>query len=110
MIRGEKPISANDLLSKHAHTIQAPLEYRFLKYTVANEYKDYIQIKPNDHNIDVVPEFFDFENINVVTIRDGFKGEYSLQINVTDDFPVNLRGKPIEIKLEIIILQLKPVI
>ena len=100
--RGKKPISANDLLSKHAHTIQAPLEYRFLKYTVDNEYKDYIQIKPSDHNIDVAPEFFDFENINVVTIRDGFKGEYNLQINVTDDFPVNLRGKPIEIKLEVI--------
>ena len=97
-----KPISANDLLSKKVHTIQAPKEYRFLKITVADDYKNYIQIRPSDHNIEVAPEFFDFENINVVTIRDGFKGEYNLQINVTKNFPDNLRGKPIEIKLEVL--------
>jgi hypothetical protein len=84
------------------HTIQAPKEYRFLKITVADDYKNYIQIRPSDHNIEVAPEFFDFENINVVTIRDGFKGEYNLQINVTKNFPDNLRGKPIEIKLEVL--------
>ena len=97
-----KPISANDLLSKTVHTIQAPKEYRFLKYTVDEDYKNYIQIRPSDHNLEVAPEFFDFENINVVTIRDGFKGEYNLQINVTKSFPDYLRGKPIEIKLEVL--------
>ena len=97
-----KPISANDLLEKIVHTIRAPKEYRFLKYTVSDEYKKYIQIRPSDHNIEVAPEFFDFENINVVTIRDGFKGEYNLQINVTKNFPDELRGKPIEIKLEVL--------
>jgi hypothetical protein len=100
--RDTKPINANDLLYRLVHTIQAPLEYRFLKYTIEDEYKEYIQIKPSDHNIDMAPEFFDFENINVVTIRDGFKGEYNFQINVTKTFPARLRGKPIEIKLEVI--------
>ena len=96
-----KPISANDLLNRIVHAIRVPLKYNFFKYSVAADYEKYIKIKPSDHNIEVAPEFFDFENINVVTIRDGFKGEYNLQINVTDDFPDNLRGKPIEIKLEL---------
>ena len=97
-----KPISAYDLLEKLVHTIQSPTEYRFLKYTVPDEYKDFLEIGPSNHNIDVPAEFFDFENINVVTIRDGFKGEYNFQINVTDNFPKELRGKPIEIKLEVL--------
>ena len=99
--KGEKPISANDLLHRLVHTIQAPLKYNFLKYSVEKDYEKYIIIRPSDHNIEVAPEFFDFENINVVTIRDGFKGEYNLQINITSDFPEELRGKPIEIKLEL---------
>ena len=97
-----KAISANDLLNKIAHTIQLPLKYNFLKYYVDKQYQPYIKIKPSDHNIEVAPEFFDFENINVVTIRDGFKGEYNLQINVTKDFPDDLRGKPIELKIELV--------
>jgi len=96
-----KPISANDLISRYAHTIQAPLKYNFMKYSVEEKYQKFITIEPSDHNIEVAPEFFDFENINVVTIRDGFKGEYNLKINVTKDFPDNLRGKPIEIKIEL---------
>ena len=46
----------------------------------------------------MAPELFDFQNINVVTIRDGFKGEYYLKVVVNSNFPENLRGKPIEIK------------
>ena len=97
-----KSISANDLLNRIVHTIRLPLKYNFLKYSVDSQYKSYIKIKPSDHNIEVAPEFFDFENINVVTIRDGFKGEYNLQINITNDFPDDLRGKPIELKLELV--------
>ena len=97
----DKPISANDLLSRITHTIQAPLSYNFFKYSVSKDYEKFITIEPSDHNIYVAPEFFDFENINVVTIRDGFKGEYNLKINVTSDFPDELRGKPIEIKIDL---------
>ena len=99
--KGKKPINAADLLSGHVHTIREPLKYNFMKYSVEEKYKKYISIEPSDHNIEVAPEFFDFENINVVTIRDGFKGEYNLKINVTKDFPDNLRGKPIEIKIDL---------
>ena len=97
--RGTKPISANDLLERLVHTIKAPLKYNFFVASVSKEYEPYLDITPSDHNIDVAPEFFDFENINVVTIRDGFKGEYNLKIKVKDTFPQKLRGKPIEIKL-----------
>jgi hypothetical protein len=100
-VKGTKPISAYDLLYRLVHTIQSPKKYNFLKYTVDKEYQKYIKIGPSNHNEGVAPEFFDFENINVVTIRDGFKGEYNLQINVTEDFPDNLRGKPIEIKIDL---------
>ena len=93
------PYNANDLLYNLVHTIRKPLSYNFLNYTVEEELKPYITIVPSDHNINVAPEFFDFENINVVTIRDGFKGEYSLKITVADNFPKEYRGKPIEIKI-----------
>ena len=100
--KGSKPISAYDLLERRVHAIRAPTKYNFLKYSVNKEYEQYLSIAPSDHNIEVAPEFFDFENINVVTIRDGFKGEYNLQVNVTKDFPKELRGKPIELKLELV--------
>ena len=100
--KGSKKLNAYDYLFNIVHAIQLPLKYNFLKYVVDKEYEPYIKIGPSGHNIEVAPEFFDFENINVVTIRDGFKGEYNLQINVTKEFPEKFRGKPIEIKIELI--------
>ena len=97
----KKPISANDLLERIVHTIRKPTKYNFLKYVVEEKYQKYITIVPSDHNIEVAPEFFDFENINVVTIRDGFKGEYNLKITVSKDLPSELTGKPIEIKVNL---------
>ena len=96
---GDKELNGDDLLYRIAHSIKIPLEYRFLKYEVEKEYSKYISIKPSDHNRNVLPEFFDFQNINIATIRDGFKGEYYLIIYVDENFPDNLRGKPIEIKI-----------
>ena len=96
----KKSISAV-YLEALVHTIRKPLKYNFLNYIVEDKYKQYITIEPSDHNIEVAPEFFDFENINVVTIRDGFKGEYNLKIHIKNDFPENLRGKPIEIKINL---------
>ena len=88
-----------DLLYNLVHTIRKPISYNFFNYTVDEGLKPYITIMPSDHNINVAPEFFDFDNINVVTIRDGFKGEYSLKITVSQNFPEEYRGKPIEIKI-----------
>lgn len=97
----KKPISANDLLERIVHTIREPKKYNFLQYVVEDKYKEYITIVPSDHNLEVAPEFFDFENINVVTIRDGFKGEYNLKITVKKTLPDDLTGKPIEIKVNL---------
>ena len=97
--KGTEPLNANDLLYHLVHVINVPKKYNFLTYTVEKEYSQYITIEPSDHNIRVGPEFFDFDNINVVTIRDGFKGEYALKITVLDNFPDKLRGKPIEIQI-----------
>jgi hypothetical protein len=38
-----KPISANDLLYRITHTIQAPLKYNFLKYSVEKNMKNISQ-------------------------------------------------------------------
>ena len=99
--KGSEPINADDLLYSRVHAIKVPTAYNFLNYVVEKEYSKYINIIPSDHNAGVAPEFFDFQNINVVTIRDGFKGEYCLRITVSEDFPDNLRGKPIEIKIQL---------
>ena len=96
-----KVINAQDLMRNIVHTIREPISYNFLEYIIEDRYKEYIDIKPSNHNSEISPEFFDFGYINVVTIRDGFKGEYNLQINVTSDFPDSLRGKPIEIKINL---------
>ena len=96
-----EPINANDLLYNYVHTIRKPTSYNFFNYIVDEDLKKYIKIEPSDHNINVSPEFFDFENINVVTIRDGFKGEYNLKITIDESFPKQLRGKPIEIKIDL---------
>ena len=100
--KGDKHINAFDLMKNFTHTIQEPIKYNFLNYIIEDKYKEYITIKPSNHNIEIAPEFFDFGFINVVTIRDGFKGEYDLEINVTNEFPDYLRGKPIEIKIDLI--------
>lgn len=97
----KKAISAYDLLEGLVHTIKKPTKYNFLISEVEDKYKPYIDIEPSDHNINVPAEFFDFENINVATIRDGFKGEYNLKIYVNSTLPSELTGKPIEIKLKL---------
>ena len=86
---------------EYIHTIQDPISYNFLNYTVEERYRDFIYIKPSNHNIEISPEYFDFGSINVVTIRDGFKGEYNLKITVSNNFPDKYRGKPIEIKINL---------
>ena len=96
-----KPFNAYDLLFNLVHAVRKPTSYNFLKYIIDEDLKKYITVEPSDHNINVPPEFFDFENINIATIRDGFKGEYALKITISEDFPNEYRGKPIEIKIEL---------
>ena len=98
---GSKPINSFEFFHRFIHSIKLPLKYNFLNYIVEDRYKPYIRIAPSPHNIDVVGEFYDLESNNVITIKDGFKGEYYLQINITKELPEELKGKPIEIKIDL---------
>ncbi len=100
-IVGSQPISANDLLFRLVHSIQKPLAYNFMILNIPDEIKPYIDIVPSDHNIDVAPQFFDFMNINVVQIRDGYKGDYYYKLSIKNDFPESLMGKVYEIKIDL---------
>jgi hypothetical protein len=42
---------------------------------------------------------FDFQSINVATIRDGFKGDYYYQLTVAENIPDSLRGKLIALNV-----------
>jgi hypothetical protein len=89
-----KPINANDLLYNLKHAIMLPLSYNFMNVTFEDEgLEQYISIKPSGHNIDTAPLFFDFENINVATIRDGFKGRYFYHIIVSSSLPDKYKGR-----------------
>src|SRR5690606_7849288 len=99
---GSKPISANDLLTRYKHAIQVPLKYNFLRLEIPEEIRPYVTIYPSDHNVDVAPLFFDFQNINVVTIRDGYKGDYFYKIDLAPEVPEELRGRLWNIKVHIV--------
>eukprot|EP01107_Rhizomastix_libera_P001783 TRINITY_DN12_c0_g1_i1.p1 TRINITY_DN12_c0_g1~~TRINITY_DN12_c0_g1_i1.p1 ORF type:complete len:2397 (-),score=564.07 TRINITY_DN12_c0_g1_i1:64-7254(-) len=94
------PINANDLLYNLKHSIKVPKSYNFLELTFKEpELKQYITIAPSGHNVDTAPLFFDFENINVATIRDGFKGRYFYQLTVLPNLPQKFKGKLHEISV-----------
>ena len=100
-VLGDMAISANDLLMGLVHSIQRPLSYNFLKINIPAELEGYVHIIPSDHNIQTAPQFFDFENINIVTIRDGFEGNYFLKLTIDESFPDELKGKLHSIQLSI---------
>jgi len=97
--RGSAPINADDLMRGAKHSIQAPLKYNFMNLAVPSELSNYVQIIPSTHNIEVAPLFFDFQNINVATIRDGFKGDFFYEITLSKDVPPQLMGKVWEINI-----------
>lgn len=99
--KGTMAINGYDLLTGAVHTIQKPTSYNFLKLKIPDEIKEHIEIIPSDHNIDVAPQFFDFQNINVVTIRDSFEGDYFYKLTVKDTFPEKYEGKFWEIGVDI---------
>ncbi|MGL4948072.1 MAG: hypothetical protein ACRC42_01660, partial [Mycoplasma sp.] len=89
----EQALNGNDLLYGWVHTIQKPTAYNFLILDIPSNIKDYITIEPSDHNIQTAPQFFDFDNINVVSINDGFEGNYFYKVKVKSTFPASLQGK-----------------
>jgi len=100
--RGSMFTSSHTIMKNSISNIQAPLKYNFIEPVIPEEIKPYITLKCSDHNIDVAPQFFDFTNINVVTIRDAFEGNYFYKLSVNDNFPDEYRGKMWEIKLNLV--------
>ena len=99
--KGEKTLNAHDFLYSITHSIQKPLSYNFMEVEVPEQIKDYITIEPSDHNIDVAPQFFDFQSINVVTIKDGFEGSYFYKLTIKENFPEKYKGRLWDIKVNL---------
>ena len=93
--------SNNDLMKDKVHSIQVPKEYNFLELIIPEPLKNYIEIKPSDHNKDLLPQFFDFQCINVVTIRDGYIGEYYYKMTLKPGLDEKYFGRLWEIKVNL---------
>eukprot|EP01022_Parablepharisma_sp_SALTPOND_P019390 TRINITY_DN3300_c0_g1_i1.p1 TRINITY_DN3300_c0_g1~~TRINITY_DN3300_c0_g1_i1.p1 ORF type:complete len:2552 (-),score=197.78 TRINITY_DN3300_c0_g1_i1:2042-9544(-) len=98
---GEKPLSANDLLRRRKRTIQLPLKYNFMELSIPDAIKNYVEIKPSDHNLDVSPNYFDFLDINIATIDDGKGARFYYKLKLSQDIPEALRGKVYEIGIKL---------
>ena len=96
-----QPLNADALMYHYKHSIKKPTAYNFLIYNIPDNLKPFITITPADHVLDVAPQFFDFLNINVVQIRDGYKADYYLNISLADVVPTSLQGKLHEIGISI---------
>ena len=94
-------IPQNKLMKEKIHSIQIPKEYNFLELDIPEPLKNYIKIEPSDHNKDVKPQFFDFEGINPVSIRDGFKGDYFYKLTLKEGLDEKYFGRFWEIKVKL---------
>ncbi|EKD30303.1 MAG: hypothetical protein ACD_78C00095G0001, partial [uncultured bacterium (gcode 4)] len=92
-IDGISALNGNDLISKVARNVLRPTAYNFLTLSIPDEIKPYVHIAPSDANIRTPGTFFDFDFVNITTIRDGFKGSYFLDITLDPSIPDNLRSK-----------------
>eukprot|EP00727_Mastigamoeba_balamuthi_P001018 m51a1_g10913 hypothetical protein (2455) ;mRNA; f:71063-79781 len=86
-------INSMDLLMGFKHSIKVPTKYNFMQLRVPPELRDYVDIKPCKSVTGIAPLFFDFENINVATIRDGWKGDYYYDLLLKPNFPASMRGR-----------------
>lgn len=100
-ILGNQALNANDLISKVARNVLKPDKYNFLNLEIPDDIKPFVTITPSDANILTPGTFFDFDFVNVTTIRDGFKGSYFLDLAIDPALPENLRAKIYDIKLSV---------
>mmetsp|Transcript_7748 Transcript_7748/g.12391 ORF Transcript_7748/g.12391 Transcript_7748/m.12391 type:complete len:1393 (-) Transcript_7748:698-4876(-) len=94
-----KPISANDLDSGSFHQIYIPQQYNFMTVEPPPDLMQYLNITPCDEVVDTPPTFFDFEYMNVLTIRDGWKGSYYYKIQVSPSLPKSFCGRMYELRM-----------
>ena len=94
-------IPKSKLMINEIHTVKVPSEYNFLQLTIPNEIKDYITITISDHMSNVANQVFDFSSNNVVSIIDGYEGNYFYKLKIKNDFPDKYKGRFWEIKIDI---------
>lgn len=95
-------IPSDHLMKETIHSVKVPSKYNFLELDIPDIIKDYIEIIPSDHNKDVESQFFDFQSINVVTIKDGFQGDYFYKLTLKNGLDVKYMGRIWEIKVKLI--------
>jgi hypothetical protein len=93
---GSMPLSGNDLLNHIVHAIQVPTKYNFMTVNIPTELQPYITIVPSNYFSETAPMVFDFSNINVATIEDGFKADYYYDISVSANLPEQYWGQILE--------------
>jgi len=98
----QEAINSDDLMKGIVHALRVPEAYNFLDFQIPDELKDYIRIYPCPNVVGIAGLFFDFDSINVVTIRDGWKGDYYVNIEISKDFPDRLRGRMLEIPIKLV--------
>ena len=94
-------IPSDKLMKETIHAVKVPSKYNFLELDIPDIIKDYIEIIPSDHNANVESQFFDFQSINVVSIRDGFQGEYYYKLTLKEGLNEKYFGRIWEIKVKI---------
>jgi len=99
---GQESLNAYEIMSHIVRTLRRPDSYNFLEFQVPDYIKDYIRIYPCPDVVGIAGLFFDFDSINVVTIRDGWKGDYYVNVEISKDFPDEYRGRLIEIPVKLV--------
>eukprot|EP00727_Mastigamoeba_balamuthi_P014546 m51a1_g9716 hypothetical protein (2423) ;mRNA; r:1421685-1430074 len=86
-------INSYELMYNIVRAVRKPTAYNFLSVDVPAELRPHVSLAPSTDVVGVAGLFFDFDSINVATIRDGWKGDYYLDLRVLATFPDALRGR-----------------
>ena len=95
-------IPSDKLMKDYIHAVKVPKKYNFMELDIPEQIKDYVDIIPSDHNANVESQFFDFQSINVVNIKDGFQGEYFYKLTLKEGLDEKYFGRIWEIKVKLI--------
>ena len=92
-------LNAMNIAKDEVTNVQYPSEYLFMTPKIPDDIKPYVTLTPSQHVMDVSPQFFDLTFNNILNIRDALEGDYYYCLNVSSDFPDELKGKLWEIKM-----------
>ena len=92
-------LNAMNIAKDEVTNVQYPSEYLFMTPEIPDDIKPYVTLTPSQHVMDVSPQFFDLTFNNILSIRDALEGDYYYCLNVSENFPDELKGKLWEIKM-----------